>query len=91
MKDEGFLSPAGKRFVIIAAIVILGGLLAYYVVAEDVSIDLDELTRTSTTSTTTDLDIDVPEVTVPGVAEDPYLRCVDDAVTAQDVIDCSNR
>jgi len=85
VKDEGFLSPAGKRFVLFATVLILGGLLVYYVVAEDISIDLDELTETSTT------DVSVPDVTVPEVGEDPYFRCVEEAATAQEILDCTNR
>ena len=94
MKEEGFLTAAGWRFVTLGAILILGGVLAYFVVAEDVSIDLDELTGTSTTSSTTDFEVPevtVPEDTVPDIAEDPYFRCVENAETAQDIIDCSNR
>jgi hypothetical protein len=51
VKDEGFLSPAGTRFVILAAILILGGVLAYFALSGEISIDLDELTQTSTTAT----------------------------------------
>ena len=94
MKDEGFLTAAGARFVFFGAILIIGGVLAYFLVAEDISIDLDELTGTSTTSTTTDFEVPevtVPEVTVPDIAQDPYFRCVENAETAQDIIDCSNR
>lgn len=56
MKDEGFLSPAGRRFVILAAILILGGVLAYFALSGEISIDLDELTETSTTG------VSVPDV-----------------------------
>ena len=99
MKNEGFLTAAGWRFVLFGAIVIVGGLLAYFLVAEDISIDLEELTGTSTASTTTEFDvpevtvpeITVPEVDVPNVAQDPYFRCIDRAETAQEIIDCSNR
>lgn len=94
MKDEGFLSPAGTRFVIFAAVLLLGGVLAYFLLSEEISIDLDELTATSTTSTTTDFDVPevtVPEVTVPDIARDPYFRCIERAETAQEIIDCSSR
>ena len=47
MKDEGFLSPAGRRFVVFAAILILGGVLAYFALSGEISIDLDELTETT--------------------------------------------
>jgi hypothetical protein len=93
VKDEGFFTAAGLRFVIFATLLIAGGVLAYFIAAEDVSIDLDELTGTSTTSTTEieAPEVTVPEVTIPDVARDPYFRCIENAETAQDVIDCGNR
>ena len=91
MRDEGFLTPAGRRFVILGTLLILAGAAAYFVLAEDISIDLDELTQTSTTESTTDIDdITVPDVTVPEI-EDPYFRCIEDATTADEIIDCSTR
>ncbi len=69
MKDEGFLSPAGKRFIAIAAVLIIGGLIAYYAFAEEVSLDLEfleDLGETSTTSTTFDVpEVEIPEIEVP--------------------------
>ena len=88
MKDEGFLSPAGRRFVILAAILILGGVLAYFALSGEISIDLDELTQTSTT------DVSVPDVTIPEPPEapdDPISRCFEDAQTTQEILDCTNR
>jgi hypothetical protein len=95
MKDEGFLSPAGTRFVIIAAVILLAGVLAYFAFSEDVSLDfLDDLGTDTSTTSTTDFDVDdltVPDVTVPDLDQDPYFRCLDRADTAQEIIDCANR
>ena len=92
MKDEGFLTAAGWRFVLVGALVILVGVATYFLLAEDISIDLDDLTQSSTTETTTDFeDFTTPDVTVPDIGNDPYFRCIDNADTAQEIIDCSNR
>ena len=93
MKDEGFFSPAGKRFVLFATVLILGGVLAYFVLSEEISIDLEELTGTTTTSSTAAIDVEVPEVTVPEVtvpevAKDPYIRCISQAETAEEIFAC---
>jgi len=63
VKDEGFLSAAGTRFVIIAALLLIAGLAVYYATSEEISLEfLDELgTETSTSSTT----FDIPEVEIP--------------------------
>ena len=89
MKDEGFLTAAGWRFVIVGALVILAGALAYFLIAEDISIDLEELTESTTTESTTEFEF--PNVTTTQLDEGPYFRCIESAVTAQDIIDCTNR
>ena len=97
MKDEGFLTAAGWRFVILGTLLIVGGVLAYFLVAEDISIDLESLTETSTTSSTTEFDVDgftVPDVTVPDVDDggaSSYAECVEKADTVDAILDCTNR
>jgi hypothetical protein len=101
VKDEGFLTAAGWRFVLAGAAVIVAGVLAYFLLSDEISldIDLDQLTSSTTAETTTDFDapevsvpdITVPEVTVPDLADDPYFRCIERAETAQEIADCGNR
>lgn len=88
MKDEGVFSAAGKRLVVFGTIFVIGGLLAYFLIAEDISIDLDELTETSTTSTTS-VEIDSPDVSTQPL-DTPYFRCVDRAETVDEILDCGN-
>ena len=96
MKDEGFLTAAGWRFVIFGAILIVGGVLAYFLLAEDLSIDLDldQLTESSTTSTTTDFDFTVPDVTVPEASDlgsRDYQDCISESDTVNEILDCTNK
>ncbi len=69
MKDEGFLSPAGKRFIAIATLLIVGGLIAYYATSEEISLEfLEDIGQTSTTSSTpTFPEVTVPEIEIPEI------------------------
>ena len=87
MKDEGFLSPAGKRLVALGVLLAIVAVAAYALLAEDISIDLDELTGTSTTSTT-EVDLETPDITIPEPLDTPYFRCLENAQTADEVFDC---
>ena len=93
MRDEGVFSAAGKRLVLFGTVLVLGGLLAYFLIAEDISIDLDQLTDTSTTSTTSvefdSSDLDTLDVDTPDL-DTPYLRCVDRAETVDEILDCGD-
>lgn len=95
VRDEGFLSPAGTRFVLIAAVLLLAGVLAYLVISEEITIDLDELTQTSSTTDTgieTELrEAAPPEQAAPGVPRDRYLRCISRAETAAEIVACGER
>jgi hypothetical protein len=90
MRDEGFLSPAGKRFVAIAAVLIIGAVVAYALLEADLDIDLDELT---TQSSTTEVEVDSPETdfTAPNPLDDPYFRCLENAQTADEIFACSEK
>ena len=89
MKDEGVFSAAGERLVLVGTLLVIGGLLAYFLLAEGISIDLDELTDTSTTSTT-EVELDQPDVDLSPPANDPYFRCVETAETVEEILDCPN-
>lgn len=68
MNEERFLSPAGKRFIAIAALLIIGGLIAYYASSEEISFDfIEEIGQTTTSTSTTFPEVEIPEVTVPEV------------------------
>ena len=96
MRDEGFLSPAGKRFIAAAALILLAGVVAYYAFAEDVSLDfLEDLGEETSTSTTT---FDFPEVEIPTPPEPAQPQAPGIPPSAQEqiregqeILDCIQR
>lgn len=84
MRDEGFLSPAGRRFIAVAALLLLCGVIVYYVLAEEGSFEfLEDLGPTETTTSSTTFT--VPEVDVPDFSDPQAPPEID---TAEDVLDC---
>ena len=87
MKDEGFLSAAGQRFIAIAAVVLLAGVIAYFAIADEgVSLDFlddiefDEPGSGDASSTVSIPEFTGPDFTTPDIPKpspvDPFGRCL---------------
>jgi len=78
MKDEGFLSPAGRRFVVVSALILLAGVIAYYATADEgISLDfLDDIELEGTGDEETSSTVSVPDVTVPDFPEPPSVQAL---------------